>query len=102
MPDGWALDGCGSGRAGGLAGIAGLACRSDVAVYCHTYADSKPILALASRGIYVSVTCRDHDGAVTAEDLAFAGELASQAKHFLAALEELHARTAAEGDTGAA
>ncbi|WP_046469823.1 hypothetical protein [Allosalinactinospora lopnorensis] len=80
----------------------GLRVGSDAAVYCHTYADSKPILALASRGIYVSVTCRDHDGAVTPEDLAFAGELASQAKHFLAALEELHARTVADADTGTA
>ncbi|GAA4942891.1 hypothetical protein GCM10023224_26800 [Streptomonospora halophila] len=76
---------------------------SDVRVRCYTYPDAKPILSVSSSGPELSMTCRDHRGAVTSADLAFAREVVSAAQCYLAALEELHARPCrADEEPGAA
>ena len=61
-------------------------------IYCHTYQDSAPILAIDDAPARVSVTVPD-PARVTEDDVATARQLAKAVAEYLAELEQLAAAT---------
>ena len=59
-------------------------------IYCHTYGESAPILAIDDAHVQVSFTVPD-TRQVTGEDLAWARLLAEAATRYVAELEQLAA-----------
>ena len=74
----------------------GVQVGGDWRVYCHTYDDHTPILAVDAGTVSIAYSIKDRCSGDDA--LGFARALARDAQAFAAAIERLHAGRAGTGD----